>query len=58
MVRWIQTVHGRETPVFPHQREAAADVARNSLMGMRVWMMMVVVVMMVRELVRDGGDGW
>lgn len=53
MIRGIQTVHGRQTPVLAHQRETAADVSGDPLVGMRVRMvrMVVVVVVMGRKLV-------
>lgn len=58
MIRRIQTVHRRQAPVLSHQREAAADVSVDPLVGMRVRVMRMVVVMMMRgELVGHGGDG-
>lgn len=60
MICGIQTVHRRQTPVLSHQREAAADISGDPLVGMRVRMMgmvVVVVVMMGIELVGYGGDG-
>lgn len=63
MICRVQTVHGRQAPVLAHQREAAADVAGDPLVGMRVRVVgmvrMVVMVVVVRrgKLVRDGRDG-
>lgn len=53
MVGGVEIVHRSQTPLVPHEGEAATHIPRDPL----VVMVVVVVVVMVRELVRDGGDG-